>query len=1170
MNWIETIWSRLESHAQWGGMLDSLREGKHTVTLAGLTRTAKALAVAGLARQLPRPLIVVTDSNETAEGMRDTIAGFLSASSGEVSGEDVVTLPALDCTPYQRRSPHPEVVETRAVALWKLCTGRARVVATPLPGALVRLREASLYRGLGLELACGDEISLDDLEEHLRRVGYEPSDPVEAPGQFSLRGGIVDVFSPENEWPVRLEFFGDEIETIREYEPSSQRSRRTISRTHLLPLSEYSSTPEYFERLVTALEREESKKAKRSRASQEDFEAYAGPFPGWEFFTGTVEPGPSSLFSLFPDSVVIWDEPAERDRQLVQFSDFLEESRDEVRDAFPSPPLPRSFYWGADEFRSLSGKQTTLHLKELVLDGESPTAQYALHSQSPPKFQGQMKNLAAEAERWRRRPGDIILTLPSSGQVERLGEILRDYDLPYSPDGDIASQEPSTSGPATIRIVQAELDEGVILPELNIHLLSEGDLFGALVPVKAPRREKSKVASLLSDLRDLKAGDYVVHVDHGIGIYRGLKQITLEDMVRDFMLITYQENAKIYVPLERLDLIQKYRSSGTGKPTLDRLGGTTWVRTKTKVKKALREMAGELLKLYAQRKMASTRAFAPDSDWQREFEAAFEFEETPDQITVIQEIKRDLESGQPMDRLLCGDVGYGKTEVAMRAAFKVVQENQQVAVLTPTTVLAFQHHETFRRRFATFPVRIEMLSRFRTPAEQKKTLLDATAGKVDILIGTHRLLSKDVSFLDLGLLIIDEEQRFGVRHKEKLKKFGDSVHVLTLSATPIPRTLNMSLGGLRDMSLIETPPKDRLAIQTLVSTFSETLVQSAILSELGRQGQVFFLHNRVESIYSIASLLQRLVPTARLGVAHGQMAERELEKVMLDFIAHKFDVLVSTAIIENGLDIPRVNTILINRADRFGLADLYQLRGRVGRSNRRAYAHLLIPAEDAITPGARRRLAALREFSELGSGFRLAALDLELRGAGNLLGGEQHGHLNAVGIDLYLQMLDQTVRELKGQPLRGELHANLNLGLDIKIPDTYITDEGQRLRMYKRISSLTGLEERDRMAEELQDRFGSLPPSVSNLLDYANLKALAEDLGVHSIERKREKVAIRFHAQARVDPEKLMKLVGSRAGSRLRPSGLLSFQLNGEESLCTGEIETVLLELLLPAEVRVV
>ncbi len=1161
MNWIETIWRQLNTHVQWNGMIDSLQNGTHEVILAGLTRTAKALAVAGLARELQTPLIILTKSNETADTMRDVIAGCLSASSGAVSKEVISTLPALDCTPYQRRSPHPEIVKARAATLWKLCTGQARIVIAPLMGALVRLRKASVYKSLGIDLACKDKISLYELERHLLRVGYQPSDLVEVPGNFSLRGGIVDVFSPESDWPVRLEFFGDEIETIREYDPGSQRSQKVILKTQLLPLSEYSPTPEHFDKLVASLERNRSNKDERLQDSQEGLEVYAGPFPGWEFFTGMVEPASSSLFSLLPDSLVIWDEPAERNRQLVQLSDFLTNSSNEVRDAIPSPPLLQSFYWGADEFRSISKKPTTLHLKELILDEETLTNQYCLRTQSPPKFQGQMDNLMTEVRRWKRQPGEIILILASSGQVEHLGEIFRGYDLPYSLEDNIASKKSKISGPATICISQAQLGEGVILKELNVNLLSEADLFGPSTPARSQRKEHPRVVGLLSDLRDLKTGDYVVHVDHGIGIYQGLKQITLEDMVRDFMLVTYQEDARIYIPLERLDLIQKYRSSGAGKPTLDRLGGTAWVRTKTKVKRALREMAGELLKLYAQRKMASIKAVSPDSDWQREFEATFEFEETLDQITVIQEIKDDLESGQPMDRLLCGDVGYGKTEVAMRAAFKVIQENQQVVVLTPTTVLAFQHYETFRRRFSTFPVHIEMLSRFRTAAEKKKILQDASAGKIDILIGTHRLLSKDVLFLNLGMIIIDEEQRFGVRHKERLKKFGDGIHVLTLSATPIPRTLNMSLGGLRDLSLIETPPKDRLSIQTQVSTFSETLVQSAILSELGREGQIFFLHNRVESIYSIASLIQRLVPTARLDVAHGQMSERELEKVMLDFIAHKFDVLVSTSIIENGLDIPRANTILINRADRFGLADLYQLRGRVGRSNRRAYAHMLIPTDETITPEARRRLAALQEFSALGSGFRLAALDLELRGAGNLLGGEQHGHLNAVGIDLYLQMLDQSVRELKGQPTRTELHANLNLGIDIKIPATYITDEGQRLRMYKRISSLTGSEERDRLAEELQDRFGSLPPSVNNLLDYANLKALAGELGVHSIDRKLGDVAIRFHPQAQIHPGKLTRFISSRTGSKLRPSRLFVFPLNRKKDLCIHEIQAVLLEL---------
>jgi transcription-repair coupling factor (superfamily II helicase) len=559
--------------------------------------------------------------------------------------------------------------------------------------------------------------------------------------------------------------------------------------------------------------------------------------------------------------------------------------------------------------------------------------------------------------------------------------------------------------------------------------------------------------------------------------------------------------------------------------------------------------------------MRGGRATSADTPWQKEFEDSFEYEETPDQITALAEIKRDLESSEPMDRLLCGDVGYGKTELAMRAAFKVVQDARQVALLAPTTVLAFQHYTTFRQRLAAFPVRVEMLSRFRSAAEQKKVIADLETGKVDIVIGTHRLLSRDMRFRDLGLLIVDEEQRFGVAAKEKLKKLRANVDVLTMSATPIPRTLHMSLGGLRDLSVIETPPRGRLAIQTIVAPFSQGLIQSAVLQELERQGQVFFVHNRVESIFSVAALVQRLVPTARIGVAHGQMGESELEKIMLKFMRGEYDVLVATSLIENGLDIPRANTIIVNRADRFGLADLYQLRGRVGRSDRRAYAFFLINEEESLTPTARRRLAALKEFSDLGAGFRLAALDLELRGAGNLLGAEQHGQLNAVGIDLYLKMLEQTVEELKGAPAKVEVRTSVNLGLDIKIPDAYIADENQRLRMYKRISSLRTAEERVELEAELVDRYGVIPPSVVNLLDYALLKSRAEALLVQSIEKKGHEILLRFHGQAPVDGKKLTEFIRHHPQATFRPEGLLRFRADGSPKGLVANIENVLQEL---------
>ncbi|MCL5671118.1 MAG: transcription-repair coupling factor, partial [Acidobacteria bacterium] len=724
-----------------------------------------------------------------------------------------------------------------------------------------------------------------------------------------------------------------------------------------------------------------------------------------------------------------------------------------------------------------------------------------------------------------------------------------------------ASLAGETETSASVLVASGEIESGVVFPDFHLLLLSERDVLGDFAWGTQRRREGS-ATTFLSDLSDLKVGDYVVHVDHGIGVYQGLKQLGVGGTPHDFMLLTYQDEAKLYVPLERLDLVEKYRSSGDGaKPKVDRLGGTSWQRTKKRVQKALRDMAQELLRLYAERKMRGGTAFSPDNNWQKEFEDSFPFDETPDQLTSLADIKRDLESPEPMDRLLCGDVGYGKTELAMRAAFKVAQDGKQVVLLAPTTVLAFQHFTTFRQRLAAFPLRVEMLSRFRSAAEIKKALADVEAGKVDIVIGTHRLLSKDVAFQDLGLLIVDEEQRFGVAAKERLKKLRADVDVLTMSATPIPRTLHMALGGLRDLSVIESPPQGRLAIQTTVATFNESLIQSAILHEMEREGQVYFVHNRVESIFSIAALLQRLVPTARIGVAHGQMGERELERVMLKFMEGKYDVLVATALVENGLDIPRANTMIVNHAERFGLADLYQLRGRVGRSERRAYAYFLVPAIDALTPIAKRRLAALKEFSDLGAGFRLAALDLELRGAGNVLGSEQHGHLNAIGVDLYLRMLDETVHELKGEPSKPEVRTTVNLGIDIKIPENYISDERQRLRMYKRISALTSPEAQADMESELIDRYGPVPPSVKRLLTYATVKSRAEQLLVKTIERKEDEIRMRFHDQTPVSPEKLKGLLEARRGATFHPDGLLRMRLPKPGGNVLEQVENVLLEL---------
>ena len=688
------------------------------------------------------------------------------------------------------------------------------------------------------------------------------------------------------------------------------------------------------------------------------------------------------------------------------------------------------------------------------------------------------------------------------------------------------------------------------LTDANLTLIGVNDVSDDADVTARPAVKKSKTSAFVSDFRDLTVNDYVVHVEHGIARYMGLREIEQDGVQVEFMILEFADAARLYVPLTRLDLIQKYRSSEGGPaPILNKLGSQQWAKTKARVKKAMEDMTDELLKLYAQRKAARGHVFPADNEFQREFEDAFDFTETDDQLAAIRDIKADMESELPMDRLLCGDVGYGKTEVAMRAAFKAVQDGKQVAVLTPTTVLSFQHYETFKKRFRQFPVSIEMISRFRTPKEQKKILEEVEAGKVDILIGTHRLLSKDLKFQDIGLLIVDEEQRFGVKHKERLKQIRAQIDVLTMSATPIPRTLHMSLIGLRDMSVIETPPKDRMAIQTVVAKFDDKLVRSAVELELERGGQTYFVYNRVESIYEIASKIRELVPAARVIVGHGQMGEAELEKVILAFMNHEYDVLVATTIIENGIDIPLANTIIINRADRHGLSELYQLRGRVGRSNRRAYSYLLIPPEQQLTDIARRRLAALKEFSDLGAGFKIAALDLELRGAGNMLGGEQSGHIEAVGFEMYTGMLEEAVAKIKGEATAEQITTQLNLGISLRIDESYIAEENQRLRVYKRIAAAASEQAVDDVRVELEDRYGEIPEGVKHLLEAAALRAECERIGVSQVDRKRDQVQMRFGPDAAIDPGRLMRLVAKNAkrGAQFTPQGVLRFPLGSKD-----------------------
>jgi transcription-repair coupling factor (superfamily II helicase) len=1112
--------------------ISALRRGAAHERLAGLTDTAKALVAAHVAAELRRPVVVLVASGARAETLAASLQFFYRALAGQEATE-VAVLPALDALPWQEVSPHPEILETRAVTLWRYTSGLARVVVAPIAAARMRLADAASYAGQARTLARDQEISLEEFVAHLRSVGYESHDMVEMPGQFTVRGGIVDVFPAEAERPVRLELFGDSVESLREFDPNTQRSVRPIERVTLPPLLELP--------------------ANGSRGSE-----HSG---GLEMF-----PRAHSLFDLREETVVILDEPEAIDEAAREFFANAEDTSQNADDSTENAIASHFF---TDDWDLQLSRHARLELDHLLVAREGIETR-TIQTQPTTRYHGNVPAFMAEA-RERITAGErVLLAAGNLGELERFVDLCHEYEAPYRL-GEIEENptstrlaEDSTAGsiPAVV-LVRAPFTDGVVFPDSHLTIYGTGDLFETLPP-GAPSRRRPKTASFFSDFSELKSGDYVVHVDHGIGQFEGLHQIENGGARGEFMRLRYADDARLYVPLERLDLVQSYRAVEGTKPPLDRLGGTTWTARKARVRKSVEDMADKLLKLYAERKAGEGFAFSPDGAFQHEFEDAFEFEETPDQAIAIADVKRDMERPQPMDRLLCGDVGYGKTEVAMRAAFKAVTDSKQVVVLAPTTVLAFQHYETFRRRFAAFPVNIDMVSRFRTPRELKEALTGVETGKVDIVIGTHRLLSRDVKFHDLGLLVVDEEQRFGVAHKERLKELKQNVDVLTLSATPIPRTLNMSLVGLRDMSVIETPPKDRLAIQTVVAPFGESLVRRAIEEELARDGQVFLVHNRVETIYSLAALVNQLVPKARVVVGHGQMDDKELESVMLKFVRAEANVLVSTTIVENGLDIPRANTILINRADRFGLSELYQLRGRVGRSNQRAYAYLLVPEDVSLTPLAKRRLAALKEFSTLGAGFRVAALDLELRGAGNLLGGQQHGHINAIGFDLYCQMMERAVAALKGEESKPEMRATINLGLDIRIPQEYIPNENLRLRTYKRIAGITNDTEREEVGRELADRFGPSPPAVGNLLDYALLKGLAEQLLVSSIERRANEVAIKFHPETTLPPEKLVGLIRARGeGMRLDPGGTLWMRIERR-----GRIAESVRNVLLPLETK--
>ncbi|HZH33581.1 MAG TPA: transcription-repair coupling factor, partial [Pyrinomonadaceae bacterium] len=1073
----QDFFERITENADFRRLRDEIKRGARIVSLAGLTaNSAKALVLAALQTETGKTFAVVSESNRELETWNGDICFWCpksksQASRSETDEPQILILPSSEADVYAGVSPHAETLEQRALTLWKLTQKQPEFVLLTARSLVARTVEPEELRALGAFLRRDEDFPPEELIEKLIACGYVREEPVSGLGQFSSRGGIIDVWSPHCDLPVRLEFWGDTVDSIREFDPETQLSTRQLQEISFAPMREFAAAPRDFrDWAILAREKFGEERFARALEDRTQFADEGESFSGWEFLMPILSERRGSIFDYLGDSVLVFDEPAQTEKFLGAFYQNLDNRFAETDAADELGLAPSDLFLKPDDLREKINEQQSLELRalgraaaatdeSLAFETENPEIQIStLKTQSKPLFLFSTAENAPEFEissrasrRYHNRinelAGDLkrrtaderrqtLFVLQTSGMADRVAELLR--------ENEITASFLESENASNVRLAVGNLSGGFELPFAGLTIHTEADLFDEVEKYQvhpefqaqaARNREQKKQAgkskvrtgAFLSDFRDLKPGDYVVHVDHGVGRFENLQTLDLGGKSGEFMLLTYADNARLFVPVERMDLVSRFSSAEAEQPNLDKLGGIGWQQKKAKAKRAMRDMADELLRLYAERKLVQGYAFSGDSPWQDEFETAFPYELTVDQATTIDDVKRDMEAGTPMDRLICGDVGYGKTEVAMRAAFKAVMDSKQVAVLTPTTVLAYQHYETFKKRFAAFPVTIELLSRFRSPKQQKEAIKRLEEGAIDIIIGTHRILSKDVSIPKLGVVIVDEEQRFGVAHKERLKQLKKKVDVLTLSATPIPRTLNMALTGMRDMSVIETAPRDRLAINTQVVQFGENVIKSAIELEMSRQGQVFFIHNRVETIHSIAALIKKIVPEARVIVAHGQMNEQEMEQAMLDFVDFKYDVLVATTIIENGIDIPRANTIIINRADNYGLSQLYQLRGRVGRSNRRAYAYLLIPSELALTPIARRRLSAIREFSDLGAGFRIAALDLELRGAGNMLGGEQSGHMDALGFDLYTRMLERTVSEIRGDEIEDEQSVSLNL-----------------------------------------------------------------------------------------------------------------------------------------------
>ncbi len=1143
-------------------VLENIRSGKKTTEVAELWGGARALFLHELFRASGRHLLVVTASADEAEALTDDLRFFaerLGLSSGRA---DVQLFPAWAVLPFEAASPDSGTVGARMQCLYRLLDGGPVITVVPVPALMQKLPPWQLLADAVTTLTKGRPLPPDDLAATLASIGYEHASTVTRVGEFSRRGGIIDLFSPAHENPVRLEFFGDVLDSLRAFDPETQRSIGEMTQAVALPVRELVMTDQGIARFA-------------SRVTEPSFVEQVTSDelpPGGEFFAPFFS-DLDSLFSYLPDgTITVVVEPDDVTKEAEEWAEKVRQGHSEERAEGRTLPEPEEMYLSAERVAARFAEGPSIYMRLL---GTSPDRasmdtksaawmgvrltrmHVAGQDEAVQTGEGTASAVSEKLKRLREQ-NRVYLVCGTDEAAGRLRRMFSEYGVPVKDAAGLAIDD---DGPWPVRVLTGRLSAGFAWPELQLALITDEEIFGS--KVHRPRRAAARVASFLTSFKELKPGDFVVHTDYGVGEYQGLTHIVVDSFETDFLTLRYEPDARLYVPLYSLDKVQKYTGSEGAPPKVNRLGAPTWARTKERVKKDVLVMAQELVAIYAAREAMHRTPLAPPDNLYREFESAFPFEETPDQEKAIADVMEDMQKERPMDRLVCGDVGFGKTEVALRAAFKAVEDGYQAAVIVPTTLLADQHFRTFTERVAPFSVSVELLSRFRTRAEQKETLRRLKAGTVDIVIGTHRLLQRDVAFRNLGLLVIDEEHRFGVRHKERIKEMRKMVDVLTLTATPIPRTLHMSLAGIRDLSIIQTPPLDRQAIQVVLARFGKRVIREAVLTELDRGGQVFFVQNRVAGIERMAAYLQNLVPAARIGVAHGQMKEDEIEPVMAQFVAGELNVLVTTTIIESGIDIPNANTIIINRADRFGLAELYQIKGRVGRSRQKAYAYLLTPAEEALSDIARTRLRAIQELSELGAGFRIAAQDLETRGAGNLLGRQQSGHIAAVGIDLYTQMMEETMAELRGEELREEPDTQINFRASAFLPENYVGDVSLRLAAYKEISSAETDELIDQIAADLRDRYGELPEPARNLLEIMKVKVLARSALVSRIDGTADGVSITFSEQARIAPDRIMRFIKRSGGSvRLIPEYTLRIALpDGSLATAVAAVKKCLQEL---------